>query len=202
MASEINILTKIVKYVIIRKRESYSLRKEFVMSRNKNLDELTREQLEELIEIYSKNWLAMDGVWFQSVERKYGMEEAVYHDVEAWKKFTVIEGKRIKKFLKLPEKPGLEGLKKALGFRFYANLNDDEIKIEGNTLTFRSIECRAQSARKRKGMEYHPCKPVGVVEYAGFAQAIDERIICECISCYPDVTDETCYCSWKFTLNE
>lgn len=172
------------------------------MGRNKNLADLSREQLEELIEIYSKNWLAMDGVWFQSVERKYDMDEAVYHDVEAWKKFTVIEGKRIKEFLGLSERPGLEGLKKALGLRFYANLNDDEIIIDGNTLIYRSIDCRAQSARKRKGMEMHPCKPVGCVEYAGFAKAIDDRITCECLSCHPEITDDTCYCAWKFTLNE
>ena len=161
------------------------------MGRNKNLADLSREQLEELIEIYSKNWLAMDGVWFQSIERKYDMDEAVYHDVEAWKKFTVIEAKRIKKFLGLSERPGLEGLKKALGLRFHANLNDDEIIIDGNTLIYRSIDCRAQSARKRKGMEMHPCKPVGCVEYAGFASAIDDRITCECLSCHPEITDDT-----------
>ena len=59
------------------------------MSHNKALDNLTREQLTELLEIYSKNWLAADGIWFQSVEKKHGMEEAMYHDVEIWKKFTV-----------------------------------------------------------------------------------------------------------------
>ena len=51
------------------------------MSHNKALDDLTREQLTELLEIYSKNWLAADGIWFQSVEKKHGMEEAMYHDV-------------------------------------------------------------------------------------------------------------------------
>ena len=66
------------------------------------MEDLSREQLLELHTIYSKNWLAMDGVWFQSVERKYGMEEAMFHDVEAWKRFTVTEGRRIKKFLGLP----------------------------------------------------------------------------------------------------
>ena len=40
---------------------------------NKTLEKLERSELIQLIEIYSKNWLAMDGVWFQSVERKFGM---------------------------------------------------------------------------------------------------------------------------------
>ena len=33
------------------------------MSHNKALDALSREQLIELLEIYSKNWLAADGIW-------------------------------------------------------------------------------------------------------------------------------------------
>ena len=33
-----------------------------------------------------------------------------------------------------------------------------------------------------------------------FARVIDPRIRCECVSCYPEITDETCCCAWKFTL--
>lgn len=39
---------------------------------NKYLAELSKEQLLELIELYAKNWLAHDGVWFQSIEGKFG----------------------------------------------------------------------------------------------------------------------------------
>ena len=53
------------------------------MHNRENLAALSKDQLIELIEIYSKNWLAMDGVWFQSVERKLGMDEAMHHDKEA-----------------------------------------------------------------------------------------------------------------------
>ena len=75
-----------------------------------HLSALGKEDLIRLIEIYSKNWLALDGVWFQSVERKRGMDEAMEHDAEAWRRFTVIEARRIKTFLGLPEHAGLEGL--------------------------------------------------------------------------------------------
>ena len=36
--------------------------------------------------------------------------------------------------------------------------------------------------------------------YDGFARVIDERIVTEMISCYPNVTDPECACCWKFTL--
>ena len=122
------------------------------------------------------------------------------HDAEAWKTYTVTEARRIKAFLDLPERAGLEGLAKVLKYRFYANINRDEILLEGNTLTYRTMECRVQTARARKQMDYHPCKPVGLIEYAGFAKVIDNRIACECLSCYPDVRDPSCCCSWRLTL--
>lgn len=172
------------------------------MHKNRALDALSRDELCQLIELYSKNWLALDGVWFQSIEQKQGMNEAMEHDAAAWSRFTVIEAKRIKAFLNLPEQAGLEGLRRALALRFYANINQDEIILEGNTLLYRTVSCRVQCARSRKGMEYHPCKPVGLIEYSGFAKAIDPRISCTCVSCYPDITDDTCSCSWRFSLVE
>ena len=170
------------------------------MHNYENLNQYTKDELIELIEIYSKNWLAMDGVWFQSIEQKLGMDEAMYHDAEAWRRFTVIEAKRIKEFLKLPDNTGVEGLAEALKLRFYANINEDKIEIDGNTLTYTSVNCRVQRARERKGMPFHPCKSVGIIEYSGFAKVIDERFVCECVSCYPDITDKSCCCKWKFTI--
>ncbi len=163
---------------------------------------LDKEELLKLIEIYAKNWLAMDGVWFQSVENKFGIPEAMEHDENAWRRFTVIEARRIKEFLKLPDKAGIEGLAKALKYRMYANINKDEIITKGDTLIYRTLDCRVQNARKRKGMEFHPCKSVGIIEYSLFAKTIDSRIACEALSCFPDATDTTCNCSWKFTISE
>lgn len=171
-----------------------------MMNNYEILSQLSKDELIELIEIYSKNWLVMDGVWFQSVERRLGMDEAMYHDGEAWRRFTVIEAKRIKDFLKLSDNSGVEGLEKALKLRFYANINEDKIEIDGNTLTYTSVNCRVQRARERKGMPFHPCKSVGIIEYTEFAKIIDSRFTCECVSCYPDITDNDCCCKWRFTL--
>ena len=170
------------------------------MNNYENLSSYKKEDLIRLIEIYAKNWLALDGVWFQSIERKDGMDVAMYHDAEAWKRFTVIEAKRIKEFLALEENPGLEGLAKALSLRFYANLNEDKIEINGDALIYTMVKCRVQNARERKGMPFHPCKSVGIIEYSDFAKTIDSRISCRCMSCYPEVIDNSCCCKWEFTL--
>jgi len=167
------------------------------------LDDLSKEELKELVKIYARNLFAMDGVWFQSIEQAEGMDAAMRHDENAWRRFTETEARRIKNFLKLPDQSGLEGLEKALVLRFPALANSGiELTRDGNTLTYKVMDCRVQTARKKKGMPYHPCQSAGIIEHRYFAKIIDDRIECETISCYPHVTDESCACSWKFILQE
>lgn len=164
------------------------------------LKKLSREQLEELLFIDSKNLIAMDGVWFQSVEKEKGMENAMHHDEEAWKLYTRSEARRIKKFLGLPENAGLEGLAEALKYRMVDRANPSETIFRDGKLIHKILVCRVQEARTRKNMPLHPCKSAAIYEYGGFAEVIDERIKCRCISCYPDVTDNSCSCAWEFWI--
>ena len=170
------------------------------MLTQEELDKLSREQLIELLLIDSKNLVAMDGVWFQSVEREQGMDSAMHHDEEIWKRYTRSEAKRIKQFLGLGEHPGLEGLARALSYRMVDRANPSEVGYRDGRLIYKILVCRVQEARTRKNMPLHPCKSAAVYEYGGFAEEIDDRIKCRCVSCYPDVTDESCSCAWKFWI--
>lgn len=174
------------------------------MGQNKMMDLLqsySREELLDLVECFAKNMLALDGVWFQSLEQEAGMDTAMQHDEKVWGIFAGLEGKRFKAFLKLPEFPGLEGLQKALPLHFNSLVNQIELRMDDKGgLIFRTVNCRVQSARSRKNLPWHPCRPVGLAEYSSFARAIDNRILCEPLSCYPEVTDPTCACSWRFYI--
>ncbi len=164
--------------------------------------QLSRETLEGMLTDFAKNWLAHDGLWFQAVESKFDIDTAIQLDKEAWEKFTVVEAKRIMARHDIPENSGLEGLKKALGFRLYALINTQVIGNETeNSFEFYMQDCRVQSARKRKQMPLFPCKPVGIVEYANFAKTIDSRIKTECICCPPDPeAGNKHYCGWRFSI--
>ncbi len=164
-------------------------------------EDLSKQELIKLVNIYAKNWLAHDGAWFLAHEKKYGIETAIEMDTKAWEMFTVVEAKRMIEFLELGQNSGVEGLKKALQFRLYASINEDEILIKDNSLEYRVKTCRVQSARRRKGLEDFPCKSVGIVEFSLFAKTIDERFTTKVISCPPEIENRDYYCMWKFTLN-
>jgi len=165
------------------------------------LADLSRQELLELLKDSAVNWLAHDGLWFQAVEKKFGMDAAMDMDRDAWAKFTVIEANRIKKRLNLEENGGIPALIQALKFRLYARVNVQEIsEADDRRCIFRMNRCRVQEARLRKGLPDFPCKSIGIVEYSGFAATIDPRIKTRCISCPPDPHPENVWCAWEFYL--
>ena len=117
------------------------------------IHELNPEELQELLIDAAKNWLAHDGLWFRSVEEKYGMEAAMELDKKAWEKFTVIEAKRIMKRLNIPTGGGIPALIQALKFRLYDYINVQEVlEVSENRCVFRMNRCRVQEARRRQGL--------------------------------------------------
>ncbi|SYZ72111.1 conserved hypothetical protein [Candidatus Zixiibacteriota bacterium] len=168
---------------------------------NDRLKNIPRETLEAMLIDFAKNWLAHDGLWFQAVEKECGMETAIRLDTEAWRDFTRIEAKRIMERHQIAPDGGLPALKIALGYRLYAFLNEQIITDETeSSFIFRMVDCRVQSARRRKNLPLFPCKSVGIVEYTEFARTIDPRVKTECIACPPDPGERDYYCGWRFSI--
>jgi hypothetical protein len=162
---------------------------------------MDEKQLEELLDALSLNWLANDGVWFQAVEKKFGILDAKRCNDSCWIRFSPYEAYRIKTLLGLPKQGGLEALKKGLQLRLYARINKQEIVEEkSDSFVFRMIDCWVQASRRLKGLEDYPCKSIGIIEYRTFAGTIDSRIQTECIGCPPDPPQPGWYCAWRFSL--
>jgi len=151
----------------------------------------------------AKNAVAIDGLWFLAVEKKYGMEAAIACDTGVLEQFPAMEARRIKERLSLPENGGLDALETALASRILSLVNEYEIRREGpGALVYLVKTCRTQAARNRKGLPPFPCKPVGIAENRSFARAIDPRITVTCISCPPDHPSGSFSCGWRFTMME
>ncbi len=167
-----------------------------------HLRNLSRKELLTLLEIHAKSWLAHDGCWFLAAEEKYGLKTAIALDTRSWERFSPMEAKRIMQAFQIPAGGGLEALEKALRYRLYATINPQAVeRPQENMLVYKMVECRVQTARRRKSLPDFPCKPVGLVEYSKFAETIDSRIRTRCLQCPPDrVEDAGCACAWEFTV--
>jgi len=186
---------------ILFKRLSKALGIELENGLPKALYDLDNESLNTLMRELSLCWLAADGVWFQAVEKMGGMHDAKRVNDTCWTRFSPYEAARIMDLAGIEPGSGLDGLKKVLGLRLYSRINVQEIGEEtNNSFLFRMLDCRVQSARKRKGLEDYPCKSGGMVEYVNLARAVDPRIRVECVHCPPDDHPEDCYCAWRFSI--
>jgi hypothetical protein len=166
-----------------------------------NIENLNKDDLIELLIDAAKNWLAHDGLWFQAVENKFGIDTAIELDGKAWKKFTQIEAHRIMERLHMKPGGGIPALIRALHFRLYAYINKQEVtEVSEQRCIFKMVNCRVQTARKRKNLPDFPCKPVGCIEYEYFAKTIEPRIQTRCITCPPDPHPKDYYCAWEFII--
>lgn len=157
---------------------------------------------DKLIEDFAKLWLAHDGLWFQAVEDKFGMDAAIELDGVAWSRFSPLEAKRIMARLTREPGGGLDLLEEALGQRLYAFLNKQRVvERTDNKLVFEMISCRVQDARRRKNLPLFPCKEVGIIEYSSFAATIDPRIKTRCLHCPPDDYNGEYWCRWEFNIS-
>lgn len=176
---------------------------EMVNGTPKPLLDMSREQLLDVMNNLGINWIANDGIWFQSVEMNRDMYDAKRCNDSCWTRFSPVEVWSIRRFLGLPDYAGLEGLKKALRFRMYAFINVQSIiDEEPESVIFQMNDCRVQSARKRRGLDDYPCKSAGLVEYSSFAENIDPRIKTECIGCPPDPHPDEWFCAWRFSISK
>jgi len=167
------------------------------------LMQLPRATLVGMLEDQAKNWLAHDGLWFQAVERHFGMATATELDRETWAKFGRIEARRIVSRHGIPPLGGIAALMKALPLRLYSHLNRQTMRqLDHRTLRLEMNECRVQATRTRKGLASFGCKAVGMAEYANFAHGIDARVRTRPLACPPDPHPEEFYCAWLFTVED
>ncbi len=162
---------------------------------------MSRDELLQALKAFARNWLAHDGCWFLAAEERFGMATAIELDAAAWKRFAVVEARRLIELFGVPHGGGLQALRRALSLRMYTLLNQQQLEWLDGERTLRLVTegCRVQEARRRKGLAPFPCRPVGEVEFDSFATTIDPRIKTHCVNCPPEANASGA-CTWEFTL--
>lgn len=129
--------------------------------------DLTNEQA---MEIAQYAFVRMDGAWFLAMAKRFGIETAWEMDVEAWKQFSYVLGRYVRKnFIPRPIWPesfidAMEIVGKVL------KTQGREITVEGNRITVRITDCETQKAIAKAGVA--DCGIVTVQTYEGIIRAL------------------------------
>jgi len=156
---------------------------------------------EKMVEVCSRSLNTIDGLWFLSVEQKYGFDVALELDVEVWQRFSLIHGRRLVKNFAIKEDSPIRAFIKLVQVDPYmAVLKPEIVMLNDNKAVLRCTECPAQEARTKDGRGLFPCKPVCLAMYTSYAEAVDPRIKVSCLLCPPDAHPPQYWCEWQFEL--
>jgi hypothetical protein len=162
----------------------------------RELEKLPKETLLELIKVYSRNWLTVDGLWFSGVEEIYGLDAAMALDVRMWRIGSLIEIKRIKKVLNL--KGGLSDILRGVDFMSWAPSFGYEYEIAQGRALWTCTQCPPQEHRIKAGKGEFPCRATFDACFSNVIEVIDPAVQVKCIFCPPGPHPKDAWCQWEF----
>jgi hypothetical protein len=167
------------------------------MSNVDEYEKLSKEQLIELVKMYGRFALTLDGLWFLGVEGMKGTEEAIKLDEDVWRQFGKSEAKILKKFLSTDVVSTLEDICKVyLLTSIFGNLGG-KADIRGNRCYLAVTDCLPQKARVKKNLGEFPCKSVGMAYFESLLSELNPKIRFNCTVCPPDKHPTDLWCEWE-----
>lgn len=158
---------------------------------------LTKEELIDLLRLYGRLALTIDGLWFLALERIKGTDEAIRIDEEVWGQYGKWKGNLLKRFLSVTEVNSLEDICRCyLLTPIFANLGG-QAEIRGDKCYLRVTECYPQKARISKGLGEFACKGVGMAYFGALLTALNPDIRFRCVVCPPDEHSKEVWCEWE-----
>ncbi|MDH4068335.1 MAG: DUF6125 family protein [Dehalococcoidia bacterium] len=155
-----------------------------------------------LQQMYSLNyvWLRYEGFIQQKAPELYGNEE-YYH---LYEEYGSEEARRLVKALGLPGEE-IEDLARFLKYSHWAIFENIEVaEVTANSFRMRTLDCSAQRAAKKWGLEYYDCGTGGLRIRNGFFKGINARAKVERIFTPPEATPEgrpaIASCEWLISL--
>jgi len=155
-----------------------------------------------LQQLYSLNymWLRFEGFMQEKIPEVYGSEE--YYQL--FEDYGSEEARRLVKALGFPREE-VKDLTRFLEYSHWAIFENIEIaELTANSFRMRTLDCSAQSAAKKWGMEYYDCGTAGMWIRSGFFKGINRKAKVQRIFTPPETGPEgtraIVSCEWLVSL--
>jgi len=168
------------------------------------LERLSKAELIELVRLYSKLFLAIDGFWYLAVKEMVDDNMAIACDLWVWERYSTYELKRLMPFRNIKGND-LEAFATALGFSpWFSNLNYRFIREGENRLTLTVLECPTLQALKREGTgrENTFCREVEPQLFQMIIQSFNPKGKVIPIELPPEASGDSICCRWQFSIEE
>jgi len=181
----------------MKKLEDYS--GEFLP--NVKLSDFSSNALADLLKLYAKLYIAMDGIWYLALKERLGDKEALACDIEVRENNCRYEVARIKRQLKIRGND-IVALMKVFQLCPWCQQMKFNIEIiDKNSALFTTTYCPTLDALEEegRGREEEVCKIVEPRIMKAYASALDPDIKVRCLKSPPRKSRDDICCQWEFT---
>lgn len=130
---------------------------------------------EQMIDLLQYSFIRMDGAWFLALAKNHDLQTAWDADVEAWKQFSYLFGKRLRQDY-IPDPVWPESFLDAIAtFSRVLKIEGRKISLEDERIIVRVTECETQKAIAKANVA--DCGIVTVYSYQGLAKGLFNKEI-------------------------
>jgi hypothetical protein len=187
-----------LKEVVLEKLSDYS--GEFLPDTKPS--DFSPETLAELLKLYAKLYIALDGLWYLSVKQRLGDKEALASDIEVWESNCKYQMARIKRQLKIRGND-VVALMKAIQLSPWMLIMKSKIEIKNkNNAIITVTYCPTLDALEQegKGREDEICNIVEPKILKAYASFFNPDIEVKCLKSLPRKSRDDICCQWEFSL--
>jgi hypothetical protein len=166
------------------------------------LSDFSADTLVQLLKLYSKLYMAMDGFWYLSVKGRAGDKEALACDIKVWEDMVKYETLMIKRQLKI-RGSDIASLMKVTQLCPWFQLTTSNIEIKDSRraiLTVASCPTLESLEAKSEGTEYETCNVVCRKINESIAAHFSPDIEVRCLKLPPRESRDDICCRWEFRL--
>ena len=166
------------------------------------LERFSKGTLIELLRLYSRLYMALDGFWYLAVKERNGNEEALACDLWVWEKASKYELARVTKLMKI-EGNDVAALARAfqVGPWFWNLEYDMEVKNKNHAvLTVSHCPTLVTLEKEGTGREDSICNLMEPKFFKDYASFFDSDIQVKCLKSPPRESKNDICCRWEFKL--
>lgn len=165
-----------------------------------SIEDFSKDVLVELLKLYSKLFLAIDGFWYLAIKGRISDEEALACDVWAWEKEVRYEMRRLTKLLRI-EGNDVATLMKALQMSPWFQNVAYRIEMAGRNSALLTItDCPVLEALEKEGegREKTICKVMDAMVFKKYAEFFNPDIEVRYLKLPPRESKRDICCQWEF----
>src|SRR4030042_4464269 len=169
---------------------------------NLELTDFSYDTLVELLKLYSRFYMALDGFWYLSVKERVNNEEALACDINVWEKMGRYELSKITRLLNI-QGNDVAAFVKGMQISPWFRVIESKFELsDHNNATLTITNCPTLNALEKEGegRENQICNIVEPKVFKDYASFFNPDIEVKCLQSPPRKSRDGFCCQWQFTL--